>query len=147
MIEATTFLNIDKEYQFIFKKLCSTVSDENNPDIKRNKKDFPFPTQWELFVWCAILGYKDGNQKKINKKLPLLRWQYIGDEHRSLLLIFAINHFKSFDIIEDKEKLRQNIEEHANRGLEIMNEKLAKEPLAFNDIENLIHQIQLRIKV
>lgn len=146
MIDETTFLNIEKDYNFIFKKLCGSVSEGENPDSKKNKKDFAFPTQWELFIWCAIMGYLDGKPQKIKKKQPLFRWQFISGDHRSSIIIFAINSSKSLEIVNDKELLRQNIEEHANRGLELLNKKLALEPLAFNNIEDLIHQIQQRDK-
>lgn len=145
MIDETTFINIEKDLNFIFKRLCGSVSEGENPDSKRNKKDYAFPTQWELFIWCAIIGYLDGKPKSLKKKHPLFRWQLISSEHRSSIIIFAINSIESIDIVNDKELLRQNIEEHANRGLELLNEKIAKEPLAFNNIEDLINQIQQRV--
>jgi len=92
------------------------------------------------------MGYLDGKPQKIKKKQPLFRWQFISGDHRSSIIIFAINSSKSLEIVNDKELLRQNIEEHANRGLELLNKKLALEPLAFNNIEDLIHQIQQRDK-
>lgn len=142
MIEDTVFLNIETfHYENSYKRLCPSESG-------KKQKDVVFNTMAELFVWSAILGYKNKKSTPIKQRyaVPPFRWQVIKEPNRKLLLVMAVESVDSFEILKDGEALKKNIEEHSNAGLDIMHETMALDPLAYINIESLIYDINHRLK-
>lgn len=140
MIEPTTAINIDAfHYENTFKRLCPSEGG-------KSRKDAIFPTMWELFVWGAILGYQHNDPKELEKRYhtPPFRWQMIKDPHQKLLIAMAVENVNSFDILKQPEELKKNIEIHSNGGLGYIHKEMALDPLAFQNIESLIYEIQKR---
>ena len=143
VIEGTTFLNIEEEhYNNSYKRLCPSPEG-------MQKKNVVFPTMWELFVWSAILGYSNKCPRKLGKRYanPPFRWQVIKANHQQLLFIMAVENHGNFEILKDRDRLKNDIEEHSNGGLYLMHKSIALDPLAYRNMESLIYEIQERIKV
>ena len=141
MIEPTVSLRIDSfHYENTYKRLCQS-------DTGKSKKELTFPTMWELFVWGAILGFQHKSPKEIEKPYhtPPFKWQMIKAPHEKLLIIMAIEANRSFDILKNSEDLKKTIENHSNGGLFIVHESMAFDPLAYQNTESLIFEIQKRI--
>ena len=135
------FMNVDTfHYENTYKRLCQS-------ETGKSKKELTFPTMWELFVWGAILGYINECPKEIEKRYssPPFRWQVIKDPHQKLLLLMAIETEKTFDILNRPEELRKNIENHSNGGLDLIHKEIALDPLAYQNFESLIYEVQKRI--
>ncbi len=142
LIEGTSFLNIeDEHYNISYKRLCPSVEG-------KQKKDVVFPTMWELFMWSAVVGYINNCPEPIKKRYasPPFRWQVIKPHHQQMLIIMAIENTESFDILKDRELLKNNIESHSNGGLYLMHKSIALDPLAYRNMESLVFEIQERIK-
>jgi len=140
MIEPTAFINIDTfHYENTYKRLCQS-------ETGKLKKEITFPTMWELFVWGAIFGYLNKCPKEIEKRYhnPPFRWQWVKDPHQKLLIIMAIETNNSFDILKTPEELKKNIEIHSNGGLDLIHKEMALDPLAYQNTESLIYEIQKR---
>lgn len=140
MIEPTAFINVDTfHYENTYKRLCQS-------ETGKLKKEITFPTMWELFVWGAILGYLNKCPKEIEKRYhnPPFRWQWVKDPHQKLLIIMAIETNNSFDILKTPEELKKNIEIHSNGGLDLIHKEMALDPLAYQNTESLIYEIQKR---
>ncbi|HEY8781197.1 MAG TPA: hypothetical protein VIM16_06260 [Mucilaginibacter sp.] len=141
MIEPTVSVRIDTfHYENTYKRLCQS-------DTGKTKKELTFPTMWELFVWGAILGFMEGEPKEIEKPYhtPPFKWQNIKDPHEKLLYIMAVEKTGSFDILRDGEELKRMIENYANAGMNIIQNSLAFDPLAYQNTESLIYEIQNRL--
>ncbi len=141
MIEPTVSLRIDSfHYDNTYKRLCQS-------ETGKTKKEVTFPTMWELFVWGAILGFQNKTPKELEKPYhtPPFKWQNIKEPHEKLLLIMAIEHTGSFDILQHPEELKKIIENHSNGGLYLIHETIAFDPLAYQNTESLISEIQKRL--
>ncbi|MCK9403925.1 MAG: hypothetical protein M0Q26_11045 [Chitinophagaceae bacterium] len=139
-IDPSLLVNVDAfHYENTYRRLCHS-------DTGKASKDLTFPTMWELFVWGAVLGYSKNSPKEIEKRHPSppFRWQQIKDPHLHLLIVMAIDKLQSFDILKQPDDLRKNIESFSNGGLYLLHEELALDPLAYQNIESLINQIQSR---
>jgi hypothetical protein len=142
MIEPTVSIRIDTfHYENTYKRLCQS-------DTGKSKRDLAFPTMWELFVWGAIIGFQKKCAKDIEKAYhtPPFKWQNIKDPHEKLLLLMAVESTGSFDILKHPEDLKKMIENHSNGGLYEIQEAMAFDPLAYQNAESLISEIQKRIK-
>jgi hypothetical protein len=140
MIEPTVFVNVDSfHYENTYKRLCQS-------EIGKSRKELTFPTMWELFVWGAILGYLNQCPKDIEKRYhnPPFRWQMIKDPHQKLLIVMAVESTNSFDILKSPEDLKKDIEIHSNGGLDLIHKEMALDPLAYQNTESLIYEIQKR---
>ncbi len=143
MIEPTVSVKIDNfHYENTYKRLCQS-------DTGKSKRELTFPTMWELFVWGAILGFKNKCPKEIEKAYPTppFKWQVIKDPHEKLLLIMAVEATGSFDILKNPDELKKLIENHSNGGLYMVQDSIAFDPLAYQNTESLISEIQKRLKV
>jgi hypothetical protein len=141
MIEPTVSVRIDIfHYENTYKRLCQS-------DTGKNKKELTFPTMWELFVWGAILGFQNRCPRDIEKAYatPPFKWQNIKDPHEKLLVIMAVEATGSFDILKNPEGLKKLIENHSNGGLSIVQDSIAFDPLAYQNAESLISEIQKRL--
>lgn len=140
MIDNSTAIYIDKsKYNNIYKRLVSTISDS------ANKSDLPFKFAWQLFVWCAILGYKNRNKRVLNTRHSSFDWGQIKDPHQKRLYIMAIESVGSLDILKETSQLKENIEEFSNGGIEILEKNLSLDRAAYLNIESLIYEIQERV--
>jgi hypothetical protein len=141
MIEPTVSMRLDTfHYENTYKRLSQS-------DTGKSKKELSFPTMYELFVWGAILGFLKKEDKELEKPYhtPPFKWQNIKDPHQKLLIIMAVERYGSFDILKHPEELKKSIEIHSNGGLYIIQEAMAFDPLAYQNIESLIFEIQKRI--
>jgi dnd system-associated protein 4 len=141
MIDQTSFINIDEfHYENTYKRLAPSKGG-------KSAKDVVFKEMWEIFVWSAILGYRNKERKQIDKRAssPPFRWQVIKEPHQKLLLVMAVESVQNFEILKNPEELKKNIEEHSNAGLSIMHKEMALDKLAYQNIESLIYLIQSRI--
>ena len=136
-IEGTSFLNIDEyHYENSYKRLCPS------PGGKLDK-DALFPTMAHLLTWSAILGYKNKCPKPIKKRYPSppVRWQYIKPDHQLLLVMLALENETNFEVLKSPDKIKANIESHSNGGLDLMQQSLALDPLAYQSMESLMNEI------
>lgn len=143
MIEPTIAINIDSfHYENTYKRLCQS-------ETGKSRKELTFPTMWELFVWGAILGYENQCPKEFEKRYhtPPFRWQMIKDPHQKLLIVMAVDNLQSFDILKKPDELKKNIEVHSNGGLDLIHKEMAMDPLAYQNTESLIYEIQKRFDV
>jgi dnd system-associated protein 4 len=141
MLKSNTRLSIDEfHYRNTYKKLAPTKGGKSS-------KDTLFKTMAELFVWAAILGYKEGPPIPIKKreKSTTVEWAYIKEPHNYLLTLLAIESTGSFELLNNLDELQKNIEEHSNGGLELMQAELS-DPLNYSNLESLILHIQSRLK-
>ena len=58
----------------------------------------------------------------------------------------AVQQYGSFDILKTPEELKKMIENHSNWGLDLIQEEMAFDPLAYQNIESLISEIQKRLQ-
>jgi hypothetical protein len=143
MIEPPVSVRIDNfHYENTYKRLCQS-------ETGKSKKELTFPTMWELFVWGAILGFQNKCPKDIEKvyATPPFKWQNIKDPHEKLLLIMAVEATGSFDILKNPEELKRLIENHSNGGLSMVQDSIAFDPLAYQNTESLISEIQKRFNL
>lgn len=141
MIEPTVSMRVDTfHYENTYRRLCQS-------ETGKTKKELTFPTMWELFVWGAILGFVNNQSKDLEKPYhtPPFKWQLIKDPHQKLLLIMAVRQHGSFDILKKPEDLKRIIENHSNWGLDRIQEEMAFDPLAYQNVESLIFEIQKRV--
>ena len=141
MIEPTVSVRIDTfHYENTYKRLCQS-------DTGKSKKDLTFPTMWELFVWGAIIGFQNKAPKEIEKAYPTspFKWQLIKDPHDKLLIAMAVEATGSFDILKNPDELKKMIENYSNGGLTLVHEAIAFDPLAYQNTESLIFEIQNRL--
>jgi hypothetical protein len=139
-IEGTQLINVDRErYADSYQYWC--------PSQEGILKGAAlFPTMAELFVWSAILGYAEGQFQPIRERHPSppFRWLNVRHRHQHRLNMMAIASLGSFDVLNQPELIRQDIENHSNAGLLLMHKEIALDRLAYNDIESLIFQLQKR---
>lgn len=143
MIEPTVSVRLETfHYDNTYKRLCPS-------DSGKSKKDVTFPTMWELFVWGAIVGFQQKCPIEIEKSYhtPPFKWQNIKEPHEKMLLVMAVESTGSFDILKNPEELKKIIENHSNGGLYEIQKSLAFDPLAYQNTESLIFEIQSRIKL
>ena len=138
-IEENALMNIEQDYynRLFHNRLCPSQKEGE----KRDKKNYPFEFMWELFVYAAILGFRKGQPKPLNKLNKPFRWTNIGNQHRKNLLALAVAKAGSFDILKDREMLKQYIEEYANAGLAIIDQELKNSPSAYADLETFTLRI------
>lgn len=141
MIEPTVSVRVESfHYDNTYKRLCQS-------DTGKAKKELSFPTMWELFVWGAIIGFQTKSSKEIEKAYHTspFKWQNIKDPHEKLLLVMAVEATGSFDILKSPDELKKMIESYSNGGLYKIHETMALDPLAYQNIESLISEIQNRL--
>jgi hypothetical protein len=56
----------------------------------------------------------------------------------------AVENVQSFDILKKPDELKKNIEIHSNGGLDLIHKEMALNPLAYQNTESLIYEIQKR---
>lgn len=78
----------------------------------------------EVFTLAAIVGFRKGNRKKIEKRATEMRSEHIsGKELVALLTIIFkefdndLNKFENYDLVKEK---MQIVEEYAEGGMEIL---------------------------
>ena len=59
----------------------------------------------------------------------------------------AIQQQDSFDILKKPEELKRTIEIHSNWGMDLIHEEMAFDPLAYQNVESLISEIQKRLEL
>jgi len=140
MLKGNTRLSIDEfHYNNTYRRLSPTKGG-------KSAKDALFKTMAELFVWAAILGYKNKKRTPIEKResSTTVEWTYIKEPHNHLLTILAVESVQSFELLNDEAALQKNIEEHSNGGLELMQSELSNR-MNYTSLESLILHIQQRI--
>lgn len=143
MIEPTVSVRIDTfHYENTYRRLCPS---ENG----KGKKDAPFATMWELFVWGAILGFINDKASEVERPYhtPPFKWQNIKDPHEKRLYIMAIEKMGTFDILQNPDELKKMIEKYSNGGMDLIHEALALDHYAYSSVESLIYDIQLRLNL
>lgn len=146
IIEDSVLMNIEEDYynNLFNGKLCPGQKDI---DSKRQRKDFPFQTMWELFVYAAILGIKEGRPKEIRKQHKPFRWGNIAHTHQKNLLLLVTAQKNSLEFLKDGNEVKKSIEEYTNRGLAIINQEIKNNPSAYSSIEDLTQRIMDRVAI
>lgn len=130
-------INIDKKYYDTYKKLCKSEKLLEKDD----QSDSLFSTMWELFVWCAVLGFLNDLSVKVKELYSPFRWHNISNKHQELLLIFTLSKQQDFGVIKDKKYIQETIENYANGGMQLVQEHMVKDNKAYTNLENLIFTI------
>jgi dnd system-associated protein 4 len=137
-IDDGSLMNIEQDY---YERLFNNRLSPSRDGEKREKKSFPFEHMWELFVYAAVLGFRRGNPKPLAKLNKSFRWGNIGGQHRKNLLTLAVAKAGAFEILLEKERIKQFIEEYANAGLAIIDQELKNNPAAYSDLETFTLKI------
>jgi hypothetical protein len=137
-IDDNSLMNIEQDY---YERLFNNRLSPSRDGEKREKKSFPFEHMWELFVYAAVLGFRRGSPKPLTKLNKPFRWGNIGIQHRKNLLALAVAKSGGFEILQEKERIKQFIEEHANAGLTIIDQELKNSPGAYADLETFTLKI------
>lgn len=79
----------------------------------------PFRTMKDVFMWAAILGYRNGERRSITgKKVTIFRWaQFSSQTDVPLLKALAIADNSNVDILMSQEEILIIAEEYANAGI------------------------------
>lgn len=150
-----------------FRKLCKTPKSTHGEDDQGGLQvasdsdlDRPFGFMYNLFQWAVIKGANDGKASVLSGQTDVsFRWGQIPAVVQHRLLAIALAHLirdeidsneqeKAEDLLglseeELSEKLRETLEQLANRGLELMEMEIATEsPDAYGTVENLIDTIR-----
>ncbi len=119
---ATDRVFTSKEKADLFVKLSKT---------KQKSKDWIFDNNKDLFLFAASLGYKDNKKRPLEKRdgeIPLSVFQRSKDNLDFIDLIALGDtgdvYILGWDDEEVVDKKLTIIEEYANRGLEIIEDKL-----------------------
>src|SRR5271156_5775484 len=111
-IDDNATMNIETDYyhSLFDGRLCPSQKDLDG----KKRKEYPFHTMWELFVYAAILGMNNDKRKEIQKVYKPFRWINIGNLHQKTLLALAVSKSNSLEFLQDKEGIKTMIEEYAN---------------------------------
>lgn len=79
----------------------------------------PFRTMKDVFMWAAILGYRDGERRPITgKKVTIFRWaQFSSQIDVPLLKALAISDNGNVDVLISQDEILIIAEEYANAGI------------------------------
>ncbi len=140
IIDDNALMNIDEDYYLrLFNgRLCPSQKDAEG---RRQRKEFPFQTMWELFVYAFVLGIKDGRRKPIQKVHKPFRWINIASVHQKNLLLLVSAQHDSFEFLKDGDNVKMAIEEYANCGLSLINQDIKNNPSAYSSLEDLTDRI------
>lgn len=140
IIEENALINIEEDYynRLFNGRLCPGQKDSES---KKLRKEFTFKTMWELFVYAAILGIKEGRPKAINKQHKPFRWGNISNLHQKNLLLLATAKNNSLEFLRDGDAVKKIIEEYANRGLGIIDQEIKNNPSAYSSLEELTYRL------
>lgn len=140
VIEEGALMNIEEDYynRLFNGRLCPKPKDNES---KRARKELPFQTMWELFVYATILGIKEGRVKKIEKQHKPFRWGNIGHLHQKNLLLLVTAKNGSLEFLKDGSNVKKTIEEYANCGFSIINQEIKNNPSAFSNLEELTYRL------
>lgn len=140
IIEESALMNIEEDYynRLFNGRLCPNQKDTEG---KKQRKEYPFQMMWELFVYAAILGIKEGRPKAINKQHKPFRWGSISNLHQKNLLLLATTENNSLEFLKDGDAVKKAIEEYANCGLSIINQEIKNNPSAYSSLEELTYRL------
>lgn len=107
--DARDTVAIDEGVHNIYKQLT-----EGNDIV-----NVPFRTMKDVFMWAAILGYRNGERRSITgKKLTIFRWaQFSSQTDVPLLKALAIADDGNVDILTSQNEILIIAEEYANAGI------------------------------
>lgn len=140
IIEENALMNIEEDYyNRLFNGRLSPG--QKDPENKKTRKEFPFQTMWELFVYATILGIKEGRTKTISKQHKPFRWGNISNLHQKNLLLLVTAKSNSLEFLKDGDAVKRAIEEYANCGLGIINQEIKNNPSAYSSLEELTYRL------
>jgi dnd system-associated protein 4 len=103
----------------------TVVIDEAVHDIYRQLTEgndivnAPFRTMKDVFMWAAVLGYRNGERQPISgKKVTIFRWaQFSSQTDTPLLKALAIADNDNVDVLISQDEILIIAEEYANAGI------------------------------
>jgi len=140
VIDENVLFNIDDhQYKEVYKVLCPSEGGK-----KRN--DAIFKTMRDLFVYSAVLGFINNKRITIEKRYPTppFRWSQFTEIQKKLLLVYSVSIKEDFEILTQPEEVKVLLEEYSNGGLEIMQQRMALDRLAYRDLDSVISEINER---
>lgn len=107
--DARDTVAIDEGVHAIYKQLT-----EGNDIVNA-----PFRTMKDVFMWAAILGYRNGERRSITgKKVTIFRWaQFSSQTDVPLLKALAIADNSNVDVLVNQDEILIIAEEYANAGI------------------------------
>ncbi len=107
--DARDTVTIDEGVHDIYKQLT-----EGNDIVNA-----PFRTMKDIFMWAAVLGYRNGERRSITgKKLTIFRWaQFSSQTDVPLLKALAIADDGNVDVLVSQSEILTIAEEYANAGI------------------------------
>ena len=123
-------VSINRSLQF--EQIVQKVAGEKAIIYEESGKKL-FPTIREFLTFCALLGYRHGNKKPIDKSLGTEDIQgviYEDTEALEFIWLIGISETADVNLLRDgNERECANIfETYANGGLELISNKLAGSP-------------------
>lgn len=105
-------LYIDKKDKELYEKL-------------KEEKIFRGKSNKELFILALIYGYRNKVHREISNKEGFVRTEYLDEKDWALIKSIAIDH-KSVEILNDKGKIVNIVQEYAHMGIQILKSNLER---------------------
>tara|TARA_Y100000768_G_C23988105_1_gene690267 strand:+ start:3225 stop:3683 length:459 start_codon:yes stop_codon:yes gene_type:complete len=126
-----------------FQEVVDKISQSRGSGETKDDTKF-FNNNWKAFVMAALIGFKKkisrklvGDSKNLKKDTFKFLQIYNGDPNLLKLLIMNVIAIHGYDVLKDRTKILNSIEEHANGGLDFMHDKIKKDDTFLSDVSFL----------
>ena len=128
-------INIDKSDRQIIKELKESgfLSLEDSSNI-------------EIFLLAFSIGYRDKTQIPLESKESYVRYEYLSEADKAIIFSCAIEHFQTTDVLNDKSKIMDYVQEAAHYGFMVLDNYKSHgsfEEIQRNIIEELYNKYDL----
>ena len=134
IIDSDAILDFD-EYDYIntYKKICR--SGKTKGGLK--KKEVLFEKYSQLFVYSCVLGFLHDGKKAIDKRNQQIRWRAVDGNSQARLIALSVARHGDISIMKNQKMLIDDLEQRANFGMDIINEKIA-DGTDFKDFDSFV---------
>ena len=120
IIGISDFISMDTSYyESTYKQLCPSG------DGGYKKKEVLFKSYADLFTFACILGMIANEKEPIEKRRNEIRWGSIKDSSKGRLIALSVARHGDVSIMKDPKMLKDDLEQRANHGMKIINEKIS----------------------
>lgn len=101
-----------------------------------SKSPFKGRSMVDVFVSAAVAGFIAKKRTKLKKKTPNISAVAMSPQQKAILLTIAISEGNTVDVLFNRSKTIDAIEEYANSGINVLESKIS-ESLHVDPIEEL----------